>query len=78
MVKLYEDGIYLRGGSEVVPAAEAAELVTAQQLRPRRKVALLRPLHRLHESRDRAVDLRGEDDRNRDPDQGDRDHRGGR
>ena len=25
MVKLYEDGIYLRGGSEVVPAAEAAE-----------------------------------------------------
>ena len=25
MVKLYEDGIYLRRGSEVVPAAEAAE-----------------------------------------------------
>lgn len=25
MVKLYEDGIYLRGGSEVVPEAEAAE-----------------------------------------------------
>ena len=25
MVKLYEDGIYLRGGSEVVPVAEAAE-----------------------------------------------------
>ena len=25
MVKLYEDGIYLRGGSEIVPAAEAAE-----------------------------------------------------
>ena len=25
MVKLYEDGIYLRGGSEVVPAAEATE-----------------------------------------------------
>ena len=25
MVKLYEDGIYLRGGNEVVPAAEAAE-----------------------------------------------------
>ena len=25
MVKLYEDGIYLCGGSEVVPAAEAAE-----------------------------------------------------
>ena len=25
MVKLYEEGIYLRGGSEVVPAAEAAE-----------------------------------------------------
>ena len=25
MVKLYEDGIYLRNGSEVVPAAEAAE-----------------------------------------------------
>ena len=25
MVKLYEDGIYLRSGSEVVPAAEAAE-----------------------------------------------------
>ena len=25
MVKLYEDGVYLRGGSEVVPAAEAAE-----------------------------------------------------
>ena len=25
MVKLYEDGIYLRGGTEVVPAAEAAE-----------------------------------------------------
>ena len=25
MVKLYEDGIYLRNGNEVVPAAEAAE-----------------------------------------------------
>jgi len=25
MVKLYEDGIYLRNGSEVVPEAEAAE-----------------------------------------------------
>ena len=30
MVKLYEDGIYLRNGNEVVPAAEAAERGIAQ------------------------------------------------
>ena len=32
MVKLYEDGIYLRRGSEVVPAAEAAERGITQTL----------------------------------------------
>ena len=30
MVKLYEDGIYLRNGNEVVPAAKAAERGIAQ------------------------------------------------